>query len=107
MKSKINKVGYIKMDKYQKWNSMSYGQQLGNIGSEVIRALRYKNNEEKSKTFLNKALELLERTQADPKNINRIPELNTAKEELIDYFIEENSYNTTEENLIKFYDQYL
>lgn len=95
------------MDRNLKWFSMSIGIQISNIGSEVLRALKYSNDKEKSLSFLNKALELLERTQKDPKNRKRISELEFAKEELIDYFIGENIYNTTEESLLKFYDSFL
>lgn len=94
------------MEKNQRWYALSVGDQITNVGSEVMRAIRYKNNKEKSMSFLNIALELLDRTIMDPKNHHRILELVSAKEELIDYFIGENIYNTTEESIIKFYNQF-
>lgn len=86
---------------------MSIGEQISNIGSEVERAIRYKNDQKKSLNFVNKAVELIERSQMDPKNRYRIRELGFCKEELIDYFIGENIYSTTDEALRKYYNAFL
>ena len=96
------------MDRNIKWFTMPVGEQISNIGSEVERALRYKDKDErKMLNFLNKAIELIERSQIDPKNIHRIRELGFCKEELIDYFIGENIYGTTEDMLRRFYDSFI
>lgn len=92
-----------------KWFNMPFEIQIGNIGSEVSRAIRYKNkqNEQAKMNFYNKAVELLERSQRDPKNIDRIDELEFCKEELNDYFFGSNDFNSTDESLMKYYDAFL
>ena len=46
-------------------------------------------------------------TCEDPKNKHRCGELRAAIEELMDYFIGDNMYNTTDEVLMKYYDAFL
>ena len=43
----------------------------------------------------------------DPKNKYRIGEIESCIEELEDYFLGNNQYQTTEEMLIKYYDAFL
>lgn len=88
---------------------MPIGMQISNIGSEVNRALRWKNKNEKEKRmfFFNKSIELIRLTERDPKNRHRIRELHFCEEELADYFLGENLYGTTEAMLLKYYDAFL
>lgn len=97
------------VDRAQRWFQMSVGDQISNIGSEVFRALRYKKSadEDKKQAFYNKAIELLNLSQQDPKNKHRIGELEFCKEELTDFFIGNNEYNTTEVMLHRYYDAFL
>lgn len=93
----------------ERWYQMSVQEQISNIGSEVTRAIRWKNKNdtEKSLHFLNAALDFLALSQSDPKNRNRIQEFGFCREELIDYFIGENIYQTTDAMLTKYYDAFL
>lgn len=97
------------MDRTLRWFEMGIGEQISNIGSEVNRAIRYKNknDEVKKNNFYKKAVELLELTCKDPKNQFRLGELNFCIEELTDYFVGTNQYNTTDEMLTKYYDAFL
>ncbi len=54
--------------------------------------------------ILQRAVEFLELMKKDPKNRYRIGELDCCINELQDYLMGENIYNTTEEQLIKYYD---
>lgn len=54
-----------------------------------------------------KAVEFLELMKKDPKNQHRKGELDCCIDELKDYLIGENLYNTTEEQLIRYYDVFL
>lgn len=98
-----------KEERRQRWFAMGVGEQISNIGSEVNRAIRYKNKKEEDKKvrFYEKAVELLELTCDDSKNEHRCGELQAAIEELTDYFIGENVYNTTDAMLMKYYDAFL
>ena len=88
---------------------MPVGTQIANIGGEIERALRWKNrnDHEKMMNFYRKAIELLRLTEEDPKNKHRVHELQSFEEELADYFLGENFYQTTEETLRKYYDAFL
>ncbi len=83
--------------------------QISNIGSEVNRAIRWKNKNDPEKmiSFYKKAIELLRLTEKDPKNLHRIHELHFCEEELADYFLGENLYGTTEQMLNKYYDAFI
>lgn len=96
------------MDRDLRWQQMSIGEQISNIGSEVERALRFKDTKPgRCMTCLNKAIELIDRTQKDPKNRHRIGELSCCREELLDYFVGDNIYNTTEKQLRSYYNAFL
>jgi hypothetical protein len=97
------------MDRIVRWFEMPVSVQLANVGSEVNRAIKYKNkNEEQKKiNFTQKAIELLDLTIEDPKNVNRREELECCKEELNDFFLGSNDYHTTDDILIRFYDSFL
>lgn len=57
--------------------------------------------------FCAKAVDFLKIMQADPKNKHRKVELECCSNELVDYFMGENIYNTTEEQLIRYYDAFI
>lgn len=97
------------MDKTVSWFAMPIGVQISNVGSEVHRAISWKNrgDVQKSNSFCMKAIEFLELMKKDPKNCYRKGELDCCIDELKDYLMGENIYNTTEEQLIKYYDAFL
>jgi len=80
-----------------RWQSFSLMEQLANVGSEVERALKWteKNNSDYSRLALERALELLNLTIADPKHISRLKELTRVREALLDYFLGNNEYRST------------
>jgi len=81
-----------------RWQSFPLMVQLANVGSEVERALawRGKNNVEYSRLALDRALELLGLTIADPRHLRRLAELTRLREVLLDYFIGDNQFGSTE-----------
>ena len=97
------------MDRVLRWFEMPVGMQISNIGSEVNRALRWKNKNEPEKmmSFYQKAIELIRLTEEDPKNAHRKNELHFCEEELADYFLGENLYGTTPGMITKFYDSFI
>ena len=71
------------------WSKFTLMEQLANIGTDVSRAIKWKNNgmPDDSRAAFARALELLDLSIADPKNQNhRIRELTIVREALIDYF---------------------
>ncbi len=88
---------------------MSICEQLGNVGSEVGRAAEWLNKGRKDliKNCLERALELLDLTIADPRWQNhRQKELTMAREVLADTFYGNHEYGDTPEKLEKYFHQF-
>ncbi|NIA18259.1 MAG: hypothetical protein GWO79_00020 [Actinobacteria bacterium] len=81
------------------WKKLSFAAQMANIGSEVERAIKWKNkkNKEYSQMAFERALELLDLTVADEKNKKRLKEIIRVREVLADYFAFQNEYHSTDE----------
>ena len=88
-----------------RWKTMSFMAQMANVGSEVERALkRRESGETKSCTLaFERALELIDLTIADERNIGRVGELTRAREVLADNLVGDNSYSTTDESWRKYF----
>jgi len=81
-----------------RWQKLSFFEQMANIGSEVERAVNWKNKKNQDycqRAFL-RALELLDLTIADQQSWPRLKELNRLREVLADYFVFENTYGSTD-----------
>ncbi|MBI2775539.1 hypothetical protein HYX58_06020 [Candidatus Dependentiae bacterium] len=87
-----------------RWFELPLVEQLANVGSDIERTIRWrdKGNLEYSRDAFERALELLFLTVADPKNRKRLKEIVRAREMLIDYFVYDNSYSSTD----KFWQDY-
>ena len=91
-----------------KWFELSLIEQLANVGSDVIRTIKWKNKGEKeySQQAFERALELIDLTVADPKNKNRLKEVLRVREALVDHFVYDNIYNSTDEIWQKYFFQF-
>lgn len=80
-----------------RWRSLTLLEQLANTGSEVERALSWaaKGNVEYGALALDRALELLGLTIADPKNRYRLKEITRLREALLDYFLGPNDFGSS------------
>ena len=82
------------------WQKLSFYEQMGNIGSEVGRALNWQNKDEKSyNNAIDRALELLDLTIADSRWRGRLKEIVRARELLADAMFGGKEYKTTFEDL--------
>ncbi|MGH2829711.1 MAG: hypothetical protein ACRDJM_04450 [Actinomycetota bacterium] len=88
-----------------RWQTLSLMEQLGNIGSEVGRALRAKsqNNEDRLSAALDRALELFDLTAADPRRRYRLREILRAREVVCDFLVGDNTYRSTAEWLDSYF----
>lgn len=88
-----------------RWMEMSFFEQMANVGSEIERALKWKEKENKeySRLAFERALELLALTIADNKNIKKLRELTRLRETAIDYFEFDNEYNSTGEGWRRYF----
>lgn len=80
-----------------RWFSMSFVDQMANIGSEVERALNWKdrNNTAYCQQAFERTLELLDLTLGDARNIKRFKELARVREAIVDYFEGMNEFSST------------
>lgn len=75
-------------------------EQLANVGTDIDRAIRWRNKGEleDSKLAFARAMELLDLTIADPKNQGpRFRELKIVRLALVDYFQGSNEYSSTDQ----------
>ena len=81
-----------------RWRSLSLIEQLANIGSEVERALNWRNkaNPIYSQRALERALELIGLTIEDPRHMTRLKEITLLREAILDYFLGENLYQSSD-----------
>jgi hypothetical protein len=87
-----------------RWSYLTLAQQLGNVGSEVSRAQRWKDKD--PKLFANamiRALELLDLSIRDPRWRHRLKELTRARELLCDAWFGGKEYSTDLEGLNRYF----
>jgi hypothetical protein len=81
-----------------KWRKLSFFEQMANIGSEIERAIKWRNiNPEYYEISFQRALELLDLSVEDKKNRSRLREILRVREALIDYFMYDNIYGSSDE----------
>ncbi len=82
------------------WQELSFFEQVANIGSEIERTIKWKNkgNTQYSSLAFERGLELLDFTIEDKKNKSRLRELLRVREALVDHFVFENEYGSTDKN---------
>ena len=88
-----------------RWQGLTFFEQMANIGSEVERAIKWKNkgNTEYSRMAFERALELLDLTMDNKKSGSRLKELARVRETLADYFVFENIYGSSDEKWQKYF----
>jgi len=90
---------YHKQLAANRWYKMTFFEQMANIGSEVGRALNWKQKSPKdSELAFERVLELLDLTIADAKNNQRLKELVRLRETLADYFVFDNQYSSSKDS---------
>ncbi len=91
-----------------RWFELSLTEQLANIGTDVESTIRWKQkgNLEYSRAAFDRALDLIYLTVEDPKNRGRLKEILRTREALIDHFVYDNEYNTTDEQWQKYFYQF-
>ena len=81
------------------WSKLSFMEQMANIGSEVERTISWKNkkNRDYSKMAFERSLELLDLTIESSENKFRLKELLRLREALVDYFVFDNEYSSSDQ----------
>lgn len=85
-----------------RWRTLTLAEQLGNAGADVGRAIRAKEEGDQRRfvSALDRALELLDLTLADPRWIGpRLREIARIREVACDFLVGDNVYRSTPESL--------
>ncbi len=85
-----------------RWQMFTLAEQLGNIGSEVSRAIKARSDQKRFEGAVDRALELFDLTLADPRWRKRLKEIARARELFCDA-VWGGEYGTTLEDLDKYF----
>jgi len=90
-----------------KWHQLSLAEQMGNIGSEVHRALKFQKQDKKRfDDAVDKALELFDLTLADERLKGRLREIARAREVFCDAVLGGKLYKSSLEDLDQYFFQF-
>jgi len=92
-----------------RWQTMTLAEQLGNIGSEIGRAMRAREqgDEQRLTGALDRALELFDLTLADDRWAgHRRREIARAREVTCDFLVGDNEYGSTAASLDNYFLQF-
>jgi hypothetical protein len=89
----------------ERWWALTVHEQMGNIGSEVGRAIRAKDKGKTERMWgaIERALELFSVTVADAKHRGHLKEITRAREVVLDYLVGDNDYRSTGEDLERYF----
>jgi len=87
------------------WQSKPFLEQMANIGSEVYRAINWKEkgNEEYAQMAFERSLELFDLTKESELTYPKYKELLRMREIWVDYFKYDNDYNSTAESINNYF----
>jgi hypothetical protein len=88
-----------------RWKKLPFVERMANIGSEVERALKWreKHNIEYSDRAFERALELVDLTLEYPDKRSHLKELARLREALVDYFCGANEFRSSESSWRKYF----
>lgn len=90
-----------------RWSDLSLKEQMGNIGSEVSRAVRWRGGDEKLyQGAIERALELFDLTLEDPRWKGRLWEIARSREVFCDAVSGGKEYGSKLEDLVRYFDQF-
>ncbi|MDP2211420.1 MAG: hypothetical protein Q8J63_06775 [Candidatus Aquicultor sp.] len=87
-----------------RWQTLSLAEQMGNIGSEINRALKFQEkNKERFENAINRALDLFDLTIEDPRWSHRLKEITRVREVFCNTVFSDNEYNTSLDDLNQYF----
>ncbi len=87
-----------------RWGKFTLFEQLGNVGSEISRALIWKDKDGTAyHNSIERALELMDLTVADPRWQGRLKEIMRARELIADAIYGGKEYGSTMEDLDRYF----
>jgi hypothetical protein len=91
-----------------RWKEMTLSEQMANIGSEISRALNWKNkgNDEYFLKAAIRALELLDLSLESELSLARLKEVARLREAVVDYFFGDNIFGSSEALWRSYFDHF-
>jgi len=93
-----------------RWRELSLAEQMGHVGSEISRTLRWKSRDaDVAERAMSRALELFDLTLSDPRcrrSVARLREIARAREVFLDFVAGSNQYRSTAGSLQRYFDAY-
>ena len=91
-----------------RWFKLSLAEQLGNVGSEVARALTWqeRGNVEHCSKAIDRAFELLDLTLMDARHRGRLREIARVRKALADYFHGDNRFGSSPDLWRRYFDAF-
>ncbi len=91
-----------------RWFTLSLAEQMGNVGSEVSRALNWQRRGDTGYCLraFERALELLDLTLADSRSRGRRKEIARVREALADYFCGDNNFGSSPDLWRSYFDAF-
>lgn len=93
-----------------RWWELTLCEQMGHIGSEVSRALRWKSRDPAiARGAIERAIELFDLTLDDPRHrraVARLREIARAREVTLDFLVGENEYRSDGPSLQRYFDAF-
>ncbi|MDI6815638.1 MAG: hypothetical protein QME41_00400 [Actinomycetota bacterium] len=87
-----------------RWQMLSLAEQMGNIGSEINRALKFQEkNTARFENAINRALELFDLTIEDPRWRRRLKEITRVREVFCSTVFSDNEYSTSLDDLNQYF----
>ncbi len=88
-----------------RWYELSFFEQMANVGAEIGRTITWKtkNNAAYREHAFERAIELLDLTVRDIKNRRRVRELLRVREALVDHFMFDNFYLSTDDSWHRYF----
>lgn len=91
------------------WNSLSFAEQMGNIGSEVNRSIQWRKKSKRElawKAFVRSTELLWLSVDSAKQEPGKLKELTRMRECWFDFFVFDNQYHSTAESFIKYFDAF-
>ncbi len=90
-----------------RWQKLSLAEQLGNIGSEISRAIRWQDKDQRLfDQAVDRALELFDLTLEDSRWKGRRREIEIAREVFCEIVFGNNKYQSSLLDLLHYFDQF-
>lgn len=92
----------------ERWHALSFAEQMGNVGSEISRVLKWRTRNAKlAQGALERALELIDLILCDPRHrrsVERLREICRVRETMLEFLVGDERRVWTDAALMRYFD---